>query len=60
MGQFMATTFTDLALRVLFSYFFAKSLGFYSICWAYPFGWIFGTLLSVVYYKMGRWKHIRI
>lgn len=60
MGQFMATTFTDLALRVLFSYFFAKSLGFYSICWAYPFGWIFGTLLSVVYYKMGRWKRIRI
>ncbi|MDY5971766.1 MAG: MATE family efflux transporter, partial [Butyricicoccus sp.] len=55
MGQFMATTFADLALRVIFSYVFARTLGFYSICLAYPFGWIFGTLLSVVYYKMGRW-----
>ena len=58
MGQFMATTFTDLALRVIFSYAFAKTLGFYSICLAYPFGWIFGTLLSAVYYKTGRWKRI--
>lgn len=58
MGQFMATTFTDLALRVIFSYAFAKTLGFYSICLAYPFGWIFGTLLSVVYYKTGCWKRI--
>lgn len=57
-GAFMATTFTDLVLRVIFSYAFAKTLGFYSICLAYPFGWIFGTLLSAVYYKTGRWKRI--
>lgn len=57
MGQFMATTFTDLALRVVFSYLFAPWLGFYSICLAYPFGWIFGTLLSVVFFKKGRWKY---
>lgn len=60
MGQFMATTFADLALRVIFSYAFARMLGFYSICLAYPFGWIFGTLLSVVYYKMGRWKRVAL
>ena len=56
MVQFMATTFADLALRVLFSYAFAKTLGFYSICLAYPFGWVFGTLLSVIFFKGGRWK----
>lgn len=56
MKQFMATTFADLALRVLFSYAFAKTLGFYSICLAYPFGWVFGTLLSAVFFRMGRWK----
>ncbi len=60
MGQFMATTFADLALRVIFSYVFARMLGFYSICLAYPFGWIFGTLLSVVFYKMGRWKRVAL
>ncbi|MGM9613731.1 MAG: MATE family efflux transporter [Butyricicoccus sp.] len=60
MGQFMATTFTDLALRVIFSYIFARMLGFYSICLAYPFGWIFGTLLSVIYYKMGRWQRVAL
>ena len=60
MGQFMATTFTDLALRVIFSYAFARMLGFYSICLAYPFGWIFGTLLSVIYYKMGRWQRVAL
>lgn len=60
MGQFMATTFADLALRVIFSYAFARMLGFYSICLAYPFGWIFGTLLSVIYYKMGRWKRVAL
>ncbi|MDR3767503.1 MAG: MATE family efflux transporter [Butyricicoccus sp.] len=57
MKQFMATTFADLALRVVFSYACAQALGFYSICLAYPFGWVFGTLLSVVFFHMGRWKH---
>ncbi len=56
MGQFMATTFADLALRVGFSFLFARLLGFYSICFAYAFGWVFGTLLSAIYYRMGRWK----
>lgn len=56
MGQFMATTFADLLLRVAFSYIFARALGFYAICWAYPFGWVFGTALSVFFYKWGNWK----
>lgn len=57
MGQFMATTFADLVLRVLFSYIFAPKLGFYAVCLAYPFGWVFGTLLSVVFFKKGRWRY---
>lgn len=57
MGQFMLTTFADLALRVAFSYIFARWLGFYAICLAYPFGWIFGTALSVVFFRAGRWKY---
>lgn len=56
MKQFMATTLADLVLRVVFSYAFARLLGFYSICMAYPFGWVFGTLLSVVFFHLGRWK----
>lgn len=56
MKPFMATTFSDLIIRIAFSYLFAGSLGFASICWAYPVGWIFGSLLSVYFYHAGVWR----
>ena len=56
MKPFMATTFSDLIIRIAFSFLFAGALGFTSICWAYPVGWIFGTLLSIRYYRTGVWR----
>lgn len=56
MKPFMATTFSDLLIRIAFSFLFAGKLGFASICWAYPVGWIFGTLLSIHYYRLGVWR----
>lgn len=56
MGTFMLTTFSDLIVRVAFSYLFAAQLGFAAICWAYPVGWVVGTALSIVFYRLGGWK----
>lgn len=56
MKAFMATTFSDLLIRILFSYACAGLLGFRAICWAYPVGWIIGTVLSVFYYLCGVWN----
>ena len=56
MNEFMATTFADLVLRVAFSYVFAAKIGYIGIYWAFPAGWILGTLLSIYYYMKGKWK----
>lgn len=56
MREFMATTFADLLLRVIFSYAFAGLLGFTAVCWAYPIGWVLGTALSVYFFRRGTWK----
>ncbi|MGN1031267.1 MAG: MATE family efflux transporter, partial [Butyricicoccaceae bacterium] len=58
MKAFMATTFSDLLLRIAFSYAFAGALGFSAICWAYPVGWIVGTALSIWFYRRGVWMEI--
>ena len=58
MGEFMVTTFTDLLLRVIFSYILSRFIGFTGICWAFPIGWVIGTALSVYYYFNGNWKRI--
>lgn len=58
MGQFMATTFADLLLRVLIAYVLvlACRMGYAGVCWSYPIGWVLGTALSVVFFRSGRWK----
>ena len=38
MGEFMVTTFTDLLLRVIFSYILSKVHRLTGICWAFPIG----------------------
>lgn len=56
MKEFMMTTFSDLLIRIIFSYAFAGTLGFYAICWAYPIGWVCGTTLSIALYRRGDWR----
>lgn len=53
MKAFMAGTFTDLLLRVIFSYVavLGLNMGFAGICWAYPFGWVAATLICFYYFK---------
>lgn len=59
MRGFMISTFTDLFIRVIFSFAAAPFIGFAAICWAYPAGWVFSTFIAVYYYKSEKWKRSR-
>lgn len=56
MKAFMIATFTDLFIRVGFAYVAFPLLGFGSICFAYPAGWIIGAPLCLFFYLKGDWK----
>lgn len=47
MKKFMVTTFTDLVLRVALAFILSKNLGIVGIWYAWPIGWIIGTVISV-------------
>lgn len=50
MKQFMASTFSDLILRVSLAFLFSAKWGTIGIWCAWPVGWVIGTVLSVVFY----------
>ena len=58
MLYFMATTFTDLLLRVLLAFLFAKGMhmGAAGIWLSWPFGWTLSTLLSYAFYRHKPWE----
>ena len=56
MKQFMAATFTDLALRVLLAELLARTaLGSIGIWLSWPIGWVIGTGLSLLFYFKANW-----
>ncbi len=58
MKQFMASTFTDLILRVVLSEILSRTaLGYVGIWCAWPIGWIMGTMVSVYFLKKTIWKY---
>lgn len=50
MKQFMASTFSDLLLRVCLAFFFSAEWGIVGVWCAWPVGWTIGTILSIVFY----------
>lgn len=56
MGRFMAATFTDLFLRVVLAWCLSVPLGPLGIWLAWPIGWGVSTAMSVIFYKMGKWR----
>ena len=50
MSAFMASTFTDLILRVGLAYLLSRQLGSVGIWLSWPIGWIVGTALSLIFY----------
>lgn len=57
MLHFMASTFTDLILRVVLAALLARTaLGATGIWCAWPIGWTIATVMSVSFYRTGPWK----
>ncbi len=58
--EFMATTFSDLVLRVGLAYILPLGMGYLGIWWAWPIGWFLGALLSLYFYRRGKWKEVHL
>ena len=57
MRQFMAATFTDLILRVVLAKLLSSTaLGVIGIWVAWPIGWLISTVLSILFYRSGKWQ----
>lgn len=56
MNKFMIATFTDLVLRVALAKILSTSFGTVGIWLAWPVGWTVATVLSILFYKTGRWQ----
>lgn len=56
MKSFMASTFTDLILRVGLAFAFSKLLGAVGIWCAWPIGWTIAMGMSVTFYLHGPWR----
>ncbi len=58
MLHFMASTFTDLILRVVLATLLARTaLGSLGIWCAWPIGWTIASAMSVFFYRTGPWKN---
>ena len=56
MKKFMIATFTDLILRVGLAIILSRtSLGSVGIWCAWPIGWSAATVLSIIFYRSGKW-----
>lgn len=56
MKSFMVATLSDLILRVALGYILSIPFGTTGIWMSWPVGWSIGTILSLVFYKMGVWE----
>ena len=56
MKKFMIATFTDLALRVILAKVLSIPFASTGIWLAWPIGWIIATVMSVIFYRTGKWK----
>ena len=60
MGRFMASTFTDLVLRVVLAYALSAAMGSALGIWcAWPIGWSVATCMSILFYLRGPWRKPR-
>jgi putative MATE family efflux protein len=56
MKTFMIATFLDLLLRVVFVYILVPIVGNIGLGVAFCIGWVIATIVSLIFYKQGRWK----
>lgn len=56
MRWFMASTFTDLVIRVVLAFVFADLWGSDGIWLSWPFGWTISAILILIAYFLGAWQ----
>lgn len=54
------TLFSLWIIRIPLAYFLSSKMGVHGIWWSMPIAWFSGTVFSMIYYKMGRWKKMVI
>lgn len=57
MGTFMASSITNLAVRVVIAYSLSYFIGSDAIWWSVPIGWGVGSVICYVRIRSGKWKH---
>lgn len=57
MKSFMASTFSDLLIRVAICYILAPIMGFAGFLWAWTIGWTLSAMMSFWFYFRGNWKN---
>lgn len=57
MKFFLASTISNLSIRVIFAYTFAYVIGQSAIWWAVPCGWLSASAISCIRYRSGKWKN---
>jgi len=50
------TLFSLWIVRIPLAFVLSKEFGYIGIWWAIPIAWLFGMILSYIYYKTGNWK----
>ena len=53
---FMASTFTDLLLRVALAFILSGVMGVIGVWWSWPVGWLLSMALALFFYLKGFWK----
>ena len=57
MKKFMIATFTDMILRVLLAKILSGTgFGTSGIWMAWPIGWSIATVISIIFYRTGKWN----
>lgn len=61
MKYFMIATFTDLLLRVVLAFALSSTtLGSTGIWCAWPIGWTVATIMSILFYRTGKWYKLHL
>lgn len=58
MYKFMASTFTDLILRVVLAKILSTPFGTLGVWAAWPIGWTIAAVMSIAFYRTGKWRNV--
>lgn len=60
MKAFMASTFSDLILRVILAFILSAKYNTLGIWASWPVGWLIAALVAFLFYRNGSWKNVHV